>query len=149
MHRWSNDYQPIASPTQILTLTPSKTLCLLTCITEPYTSNGRKHNCLKIQWPNLLNDTVTTSLKPHAEQGGASDTKLKAHLSEGDDSTIYLHSTEDDGSPPEMMLADFASLVETATASQHHSPMRAITLPPSYVPPASLQMRRLERAKSC
>ena len=73
-------------------------LCLLTYITEPYTSNGRIHNCFKIQWPDLLNDTVTNCLNPHTEQWGSSDTKLKAHLSEGDDSTIYLHTTEDDGS---------------------------------------------------
>ena len=142
MHKWSNDYQCIGTPTQFLTLTPTETLCLLTYITDPYTSNGRKHNCLKIQWPDLLNDTVTTCFNPHTEQGGSSDTKLKAHLSEGDDSTTYLHTTEDDGSPPDMVLTDFAYFVETATASQQQSPMRipAITLPPSYIPPANLQM---------
>ena len=117
MLRWSNDYQRIATTTQVLTLTPTETLCLLTYITEPYTSNRRKHNCLKIQWPDLLNDTVTNCLKAHTDQGGSSDTKLKAHLSEGDDSTFYLHTTEDDGSPPEMILAHFGYLVEAATAS--------------------------------
>ena len=138
MHRWSNDYQRIATPTQILTLTPTETLCLLTYITEPYTSDGRKHNCLKIHWPDLLNDTVTNCLSAHTDQGGSSSSdssKLKAHLSEGGDSTIYLHTTTDDGSPPEMMLTDFASLIETATSKQQSSPMRAIMLPPSYVPP--------------
>ena len=140
LHRWSNDYQHIATPTQILTLTPTETLCLLTYITEPYSSNGRKHNCLKIQWPDLLNDTVTNCLKAHMDQtsdSSSSSSKLKAHLLEGDDSTIYLHSTTDDGSPPEMMIADFASLVEKATAasSSISSPVRALTLPPNYVPP--------------
>ena len=122
LHRWSNDHQQVGTPTQFLTLTPTETLCLLTYITEPYTSNGRKHNCLKIQWPDLLNDTVTNCLKAHTDQG--SDTKLKAHLSEGDDSAIYLHTTEDDGSPPELILADVGYLVEAATASQQQSPMR-------------------------
>ena len=139
LHRWSNDYQHIATPTQILTLTPTETLCVLTYITEPYSSNGRKHNCLKIHWPDLLNDTVTTCLRPHMDQtstSSSSSSKLKAYLTEGDDSTIYLHSTTDDGSPPEMMIADFASLVEKATASSSvSSPVWAITLPPTYVPP--------------
>ena len=139
LHRWSNDYQHIATPTQILTLTPTETLCLLTYITEPYSSNGRKHNCLKIHWPDLLNDTVTTCLKSHMDQksdSSSSSSKLKAYLTEGDDSTIYLHSTTDDGSPPEMMIADFASLVEKATTSSSlSSPVRALTLPPVYVPP--------------
>ena len=86
LHRWSNDYQHIATPTQILTLTPTETLCLLTYITEPYSSNGRKHNCLKIHWPDLLNDTVTNCLKAHMDQtSDSSSSKLKAHLSEGDD----------------------------------------------------------------
>ena len=40
-------------------------------------------------------------------------------MTEGDDSTIYLHITEDDGSHPEMVLADFAQLIK---ASQQHSP---------------------------
>ena len=136
LHRWSNDNQRIVTPTQILTLTPTETLCLLTYITEPYSSNGRKHNCLEIHWPDLLNDTVTNYLC--TDQGGSSSdssSKLKAHLSEGDDSTIYLHSTTDDGSPPEMMLTDFASLVEAAAVSSSSSPIRAITLPPTYVPP--------------
>ena len=35
LHRWSNDYQHIATPSQILTLTPTETLCVLTYITEP------------------------------------------------------------------------------------------------------------------
>ena len=144
MHRWSNDNSRIATQTQVLTLTPTETLCLLTYITEPYTSHGTKHNCLKIHWPDLLNDTVTNCLKAHTDQGGPSSSdssKLKAHLSEGDDATIYLHTTTGDGSPPEMMLTDFASLVESATAAAAHqtqsssSPIRAITLPPSYVPP--------------
>ena len=141
LHRWSNDSQHIATPTQILTLTPTETLCLLTYITEPYSSNGRKHNCLQIHWPDLLNDTVSNCLKPHMDQtsDSISSSKLKAHLSEGDDSTIYLHGTTDDGSPPEMMITDFASLVEKATAassSASSSPVRrAITLPPTYVPP--------------
>ena len=139
LHRWSNDSQHIATPTQILTLTPTETLCLLTYITEPYSSNGRKHNCLQIHWPDLLNDTVSNCLKPHMDQtsDSISSSKLKAHLSEGDDSTIYLHGTTDDGSPPEMMITDFASLVEKATASSSSlsSPVRAITLPPTYVPP--------------
>ena len=54
-------------------------------------------------------------------------------MTEGDDSTIYLHTTEDDGSPPEMFLTDFAQLI----ASQQQSPPRvpALTLSPSYVPP--------------
>ena len=69
MHIWSNDYQRIATPTQFLALTPTETLCLLSYSTEPYTSKGRKHNCLKIQWPDLLNDTVTNCLNPHTEQG--------------------------------------------------------------------------------
>ena len=56
---------------------------VLTYITEPYTSNGRKHNCLKIQWPDLLNDTVTDCLKPHTEQGGSSDTKTKSSFIRG------------------------------------------------------------------
>ena len=92
---------------------------------------------MKIQWPDLLNDTVAKCLTPHTEQGGSSDTKLKAHLSEGDDSTIYLHTMEDDGSPPEMVLTDFAQLVKTAASSQQQSPMQipAVMLPPSYVPP--------------
>ena len=138
LHRWSNDYQHIATPTQILTLTPTETLCLLTYITEPYSSNGRKHNCLQLHWADLLNDTVSNCLRPHMDQTShSSSSKLKAHLSEGDDSTIYLHSATDDGSPPEMMIADFASLVEKATAasSSISSPVRALTLPPNYVPP--------------
>ena len=138
MHRWSNDNSRIATPTQILTLTPTETLCLLTYITEPYTSNGTKHNCLKIHWPDLLNDTVTNCLRAHTDQGASSSdsSKLKAHLSEGDDATIYLHTTTGDGSPPEMMLTDFATLVETSQQqNKHSSPMRrAITLPPNYVP---------------
>ena len=142
MHRWSNDNSRIATQTQVLTLTPTETLCLLAYITEPYTSHGTKHNCLKIHWPDLLNERVTNCLKAHTDQGGASSDsskKLKAHLSEGDDATIYLHTTTGDGSPPEMMLTDFASLVESATAAAAHqqssSPIRAITLPPSYVSP--------------
>ena len=139
LHRWSNDSQHIATPTQILTLTPTETLCLLTYITEPYSSNGRKHNCLQLHWPDLLNDTVSNCLRPHMDQtsDSISSSKLKAYLTEGDDSTIYLHSTTDDGSPPEMMIADFASLVEktTASSSSLSSPVRAITLPPTYVPP--------------
>ena len=140
MHRWSNDNSRIATPTQILTLTPTETLCLLTYITEPYTSHGTKHNCLKIHWPDLLNDTVTNCLRGHTDQGASSSdaSKLKAHLSEGDDATIYLHTTTGDGSPPEMMLTDFATLVESSQQQQnrHSSPMRrAITLPPNYVPP--------------
>ena len=136
MHRWSNDNSRIATPTQILTLTPTETLCLLTYITEPYTSHGTKQNCLKIHWPDLLNDTVTKCLKGHTDQEASSSdsSKLKAHLSEGDDATIYLHTTTGDGSPPEMMLTDFATLVETS--QQKHSPVRpAITFPPHYVPP--------------
>ena len=142
MHRWSNDNSRVATPTQILTLTPTETLCLLTYITEPYTSNGQKHNCLKIHWPDLLNDTITNCLKAHTDQGASSSdsSKLKAHLSEGDDATIYLHTTTGDGSPPEMMLTDFATLVEEAAsqkaAQSSSSPMRpAITFPPHYVPP--------------
>ena len=139
LHRWSNDNNRIATQTQILTLTPTETLCLLTYITEPYTSNGTKHNCLKIHWPDLLNDTVTNCLRAHTDQGASSSdssSKLKAHLSEGDDSTIYLHTTTGDGSPPEMMLTDFATLVETSQKHASSSPMRpAITLPPNYVPP--------------
>ena len=139
MHRWSNDNCRIATPTQILTLTPTETLCLLTYITEPYTSHGTKHNCLKIHWPDLLNDTVTNCLKAHTDQGASSSdsSKLKAHLSEGDDATIYLHTTTGDGSPPEMMLTDFATLVEISQKQSSSSPMRrpAITLPPNYVPP--------------
>ena len=140
MHRWSNDNSRIATPTQILTLTPTETLCLLTYIIEPYTSHGTKHNCLKIHWPDLLNDTVTNCLKAHTDQGASSSdsSKLKAHLSEGDDATIYLHTTTGDGSPPEMMLTDFATLVESSQQQQnrHSSPMRpALTYPPNYVPP--------------
>ena len=140
MHRWSNDNSRIATPTQILTLTPTETLCLLTYITEPYTSHGTKHNCLKIHWPDLLNDTVTNCLRGHTDQGASSSdsSKLKAQLLEGDDATIYLHTTTGDGSPPEMMLTDFATLVESSQQQQnrHSSPMRrAITLPPNYVPP--------------
>ena len=138
IHRWSNDYQRIATPTQVLTLTPNETLCILTYVTEPYSSNGKKHNCLKIHWPDLLNDTVTNCLRAHTDQGesvGSESSKLKAHLSEADDSTIYLHSTTDDGSPPEMMLTDFASVIESAASRSSSSPLRAITLPPSYVPP--------------
>ena len=142
MHRWSNDNSRIATPTQILTLTPTETLCLLTYITEPYTSHGTKHNCLKIHWPDLLNDTVTNCLRGgHTDQGASSSdsSKLKAHLSEGDDATIYLHTATGDGSPPEMMLTDFATLVESSQQQQqnkHSSLMRrAITLPPNYVPP--------------
>ena len=138
MHRWSNDNSRIATPTQILTLTPTETLCVLTYITEPYTSHGTKPNCLKIHWPDLLNDTVTNFLRDHTDQGASSSdsSKLKAHLSEGDDATIYLHTTTGDGSPPEMMLTDFAALVDTSQKKQSSSPMRpAITLPPNYVPP--------------
>ena len=138
MHRWSNDNSRIATPTQILTLTPTETLCLLTYITEPYTSHGTKHNCLKSHWPDLLNDTVTNCLRGHTDQGASSSdsSKLKAHLSEGDDATIYLHTTTGDGSPPEMMLTDFATLVETSQKHSSSSPMRpAITFPPHYVSP--------------
>ena len=137
MHRWSNDNSRIATPTQILTLTPTETLCLLTYITEPYTSHGTKHNCLKIHWPDLLNDTITNCLRAHTDQGASdSSSKLKAHLSEGDDATIYLHTTTGDGSPPEMMLTDFATLVEVSQKQSSSSPMRpAITFPPNYVPP--------------
>ena len=87
MHRWLNDNNRIATNTQVLTLTPTETLCLFAYITEPYTSNGTKHNCLKIHWPDLLNDTVTTCLTAHTDQGASSSdsSKLKAHLSEGDD----------------------------------------------------------------
>ena len=142
MHRWSNDNSRITTPTQILTLTPTETLCLLTYITEPYTSHGTKHNCLKIHWPDLLNDTVTNCLRTDQGASSSDSSKLKAHLSEGDDATIYLHTTTGDGSPPEMMLTDFATLVESSQQQQqqqqnrHSSPMRrAITLPPNYVPP--------------
>ena len=138
MHRWSNDNNRIATSTQILTLTPTETLCLLTYITEPYTSHGTKHNCLKIHWPDLLNDTVTNCLRAHTDQGASSSdsSKLKAHLSEGDDATIYLHTMTGDGSPPEMMLTDFATLVEVSQKQSSSSPMRpAITFPPNYVPP--------------
>ena len=138
LHRWSNDNCRIATPTQILTLTPTETLCLLTYITEPYTSHGTKHNCLKIHWPDLLNDTVTNCLRAHTDQRASSSdsSKLKAHLSEGDDATIYLHTMTGDGSPPEMMLTDFATLVEISQKHYSSSPMRpAITFPPNYVPP--------------
>ena len=139
MHRWSNDNNRIATNTQILTLTPTETLCLLTYITEPYTSHGTKQNCLKIHWPDVLNETVTNFLKAHTDQGTTSSgsSKLKAHLSEGDDATIYLHTTTGDGSPPEMMLTDFATLVDISQKhSSSSSPMRpAITFPPNYVPP--------------
>ena len=133
MHRWSNDHQRIGTPTQLITLTPTEMLYFVMYITEPYTSCGRKHNCLKIKWPDLLNDIITNCLTPQTNQGGSSDTKLKAHLTEGDDSTIYLHTTEDDGSPPKMFLTDIAQLI----ASQQQSPPRipALTLPSLYVPP--------------
>ena len=83
MHRWSNDHQHIGTPIQFLTLTPTETLCLLTYITEQYTSNGRKHNCLKIQWPDLLNETVTNCLNSIYRSGGIIRHKTKSSFIRG------------------------------------------------------------------
>ena len=60
-----------------------------------------------------------------------------------------MHTTEDDGSPPEVVLTDFAQLVGTATASQQQSPLRisAITLPPSYVPPGQPPNAPIRKSK--
>ena len=109
MHRLSNNRQCLGTSTQLITLTPTETLCLLTYITDPYTSSGRKHKCLQTDWPDLLNDIIISCLKTQTDQ--ESDTKLKAYLTEKDDSTIYLHIMEDDGSLPEMVLIDFAQLI--------------------------------------
>ena len=68
MHRWSYDRQCLGTPTQFITLAPTKTLCLLTYITVPYKSSGRKHNCLKTECPDLLNEIITNCLKEQTEQ---------------------------------------------------------------------------------
>ena len=142
LHRWSNNGQALASSTQVISLTPAETLCLLTYITDLYTLFG-KTNCLKREWPHPTNYIINNCLTP-TTQGG--ETKLKAHLTEGDDSTIYMYTTEQDGSHPGMVLTYFPPLIE---ASQH-SPSRVSTikLPPSYIPhgqPSNAPIRKSKK----
>ena len=103
----------------------------------------RKKNCLKREWPHLPNYIINNCLTPTTQAG---ETKLKAYLTEGDDSTIYMYTTEQDGSHPGMVLKYFPPFIE---ASQRSPPrVSTITLPPSYIPhgqPSNAPIRKREK----